>query len=215
MHCPLCQHSANFFHQDKNREYFRCANCLLVFVPSAFHLSSDDEKAVYDQHENNPNDLRYLRFLNRLAAPLLEHLNSKTKQPLSGLDFGCGPGPGLATLMNAAGHRMSIFDIFYAPQPEVLETAYDFVTCTEVVEHFNNPSRELNTLFGLLKEGATLGIMTKLVINQQKFAGWHYKNDPTHISFFSVETFEYLAERFDCKLIYQHQDVIMLQKNRS
>ena len=31
--CPLCQsHSADTFHQDKRRVYFRCQECALVFA---------------------------------------------------------------------------------------------------------------------------------------------------------------------------------------
>lgn len=212
MRCPLCHHSSSFFHQDKKREYFQCSHCKLVFVPEALHLSVDDEKAIYDQHENSPHDLFYLRFLNRLAAPLLQHLNTQSKQTLSGLDFGCGPGPALATMLTAAGHHMDVYDIFYSPHKERLNTRYDFVTCTEVVEHFNQPEQALDILFSLLKPKATLGIMTKLVINQERFANWHYKNDLTHVSFYSVETFEYLAKKYNCVLIYQEQDVMLLVK---
>lgn len=213
MHCPLCQSSSHFFHQDKTREYHRCSHCKLVFVPKPFHLTADDEKAIYDQHENNPNDLHYLRFLNRLAAPLLHHLNNQNHLPQIGLDFGCGPGPGLATLLSSAGHHLSIYDIFYAPYSERLATTYDFVTCTEVVEHLNDPATTLALLFGLLKSGAILGVMTKRVINQERFANWHYKNDPTHVIFFCEDTFAYLAKQYRCDVIYQEGDVVLFKKH--
>lgn len=212
MHCPLCQHSSSFFYQDKQREYYRCTNCQLVFVPKHFHLSASSEKATYDKHENNSGDLHYLQFLNRLAAPLLKHLNKKAHQSLSGLDFGCGPGPGLATMLQSAGHSMSVFDLFYANNPETLARTYDFVTCTEVIEHFNNPAQDVRTLFEAVKQKGALGIMTKLVISKERFANWHYKNDPTHVSFFCKETFEYLCEQYQYTLIYQQQDAIILNK---
>lgn len=212
MHCPLCQYSSSFFYQDKQREYYRCTNCQLVFVPKQFHLSASSEKAIYDKHENNSGDLHYLRFLNRLAAPLLDHLNKKARLSLNGLDYGCGPGPGLATMLQSAGHCMSVFDLFYANESATLTHTYDFVTCTEVIEHFNNPAQDLRTLFERVKPKGTLGIMTKLFTSKEKFANWHYKNDPTHVSFFCKETFEYLCEQYQCKIVYQKQDVIILDK---
>jgi hypothetical protein len=31
------------------------------------------------------------------------------------------------------------------------------------------------------------------VIDAQRFAHWHYKNDLTHVCFYSAETFDYIA----------------------
>ena len=88
--CPLChQPHTNHYHQDKKRDYWQCQTCDLVFVDKSQQLNHDDEKAVYQQHENNPQDQGYRHFLNRMAQPILDRV-----QPAShGLDFGCGPGP--------------------------------------------------------------------------------------------------------------------------
>ena len=120
-------------------------------------------------------------FLSRLALPLLDRL-----PPLSsGLDYGCGPGPLLAEILKQAGHGVELFDPFYADHPQHLQNRYDFITCTEVAEHFRRPGIEFERLFGLLKPSGRLGLMTKLVIDADAFAHWHYKNDQTHISFLS------------------------------
>jgi hypothetical protein len=54
--------------------------------------------------------------------------------------------------------------------------------------------------------------MTKQVIDRTSFASWHYKNDPTHISFFSQATFSYLAEVWGASPEYMGDDVIILRK---
>ena len=129
-----------------------------------------------------------------------------------GLDFGAGPGPTLSVIFEEAGHRMTIYDPFYAPDQAVFNHQYNFITATEVVEHLRDPQMELGRLWGCLKSGGTLGIMTKLALDIDAFARWHYKNDLTHICFFSRETFAWLAERWGINLVFIGKDVILFQK---
>ena len=166
------------------------------------------EKAEYDLHQNDPQDLGYRSFLNRLAQPLLERLNPKSQ----GLDFGSGPGPCLSLILEEQGHTVALYDLYYASHPELLESQYDFITATEVVEHLVQPLLELERLWSLLKPGGQLGIMTKLVASPEKFVNWHYKSDPTHISFFSVATFEYLGQRWGSAPEFIGADVILFEK---
>jgi SAM-dependent methyltransferase len=182
-----------------------------VFVPPHQQLSTQAEKAIYDYHQNQIDDAGYRRFLSRLAGPLLDRLPSHAR----GLDFGCGPGPLLAEMFSEQGHTMHTFDPFYANQPETLQSQYDFVTCTEVVEHFRRPQEEFQRLFGLLKPSGYLGVMTKLVIDTDAFSRWHYKNDPTHVSFFSEDTLQWLATTYQCRLEIISKDVIIFTDQAS
>ena len=109
---------------------------------------------------------------------------------------------------------MALYDVFYAPDAAALKENYDFVTATEVVEHLANPDRELARLWRLLNPGGWLGVMTKLVRDREAFARWHYKNDPTHISFFSVATWRWWSEQAGASLTFLGDDVILLQKPR-
>lgn len=209
--CPLCVWPDSiFFFKDKKRTYRRCHRCRLVFVPSPYWLSAEKEKAIYDLHKNDPEDQDYRRFLGRLSTPLLQKLYGQAQQ--KGLDFGCGPGPTMVKLIEEQGHTMDLYDPFYADNPSVFAKKYDFVTATEVVEHLREPNRQWTTLFSLLKPGAWLGIMTKLVTEKRAFSGWHYIRDPTHICFYSRSTLLYLAVRFDAELFFIENDVVLLQK---
>jgi hypothetical protein len=206
--CPLCQFSeTRLYYQDK-RDYHQCPSCSLVFVPPQYFLTSTEEKAVYDQHENTVDDPGYRKFLGRLFDPLSQRLYPQS----NGLDFGSGPGPALSVMFEEAGHRMQIYDPFYAPDVSVLELKYDFITATEVVEHLHHPGKELEMLWSCLKAGGNLGIMTKRVQGQQAFSSWHYKNDPTHVCFFSVKTFQWLADHWGAVLEIPENDVVVLQK---
>ena len=213
--CPLCgeTHIAPWW-QDKYREYLHCQNCQLVFVPKVWHLPPEDEKSCYDLHENTGDDPGYRRFLSRVAEPII----TRVQPPAKGLDFGCGPGPVLAEMLAEAGYSMKVFDLYYANNPDVLdkqktEGGYDFITCTEVVEHLGKPFIILQQLLDLLLPGGTLGIMTKLVRDQEAFKSWHYIRDRTHISFFSRETFIWFAQKTGCEIEFIGGDVILLRKS--
>lgn len=207
--CPLCASAeTTHFHRDTRRDYYRCTDCRLVFVPSAQRLAPEAEKAVYDQHRNSPDDIGYRQFLSRLYTPLRERLAPGA----CGLDFGAGPGPTLSVMFEEAGHPMAIYDPFYAPDPAVLERHYDFVTATEVAEHLFEPGPELERLASLLRPAGWLGLMTKRFTTLQAFTRWHYILDPTHVVFFSDATFEWLAHHLDMRLELPASDVALLQK---
>lgn len=207
--CPLCySQDCEDFHQDAHREYLRCGVCALVHVPARYHLAADEERAQYDLHCNDIDDAGYRSFLSRLATPLVDRVQIGSH----GLDFGCGPGPALASVLRKEGFKMELYDPFYYPDNSKLECQYDFITATEVVEHLANPGRELKSLWQLLPDGGLLGVMTKLVINRDRFATWHYIRDPTHICFFSKKTFQWLANQLNADTEYFSNDIILLRK---
>lgn len=206
--CPLCQASEGSpFYQD-SREYYRCSVCNLVFVLPFQFLSSKDEKAVYDHHENSPDDPGYRRFLSRLFEPMSQRLAPRSR----GLDFGSGPGPTLSVMFEEAGHSMEIYDPFYSPEIQPLQQQYDFITASEVVEHLHDPRREFERLWSCLKPTGLLGIMTKRVIDREAFASWHYKNDPTHVCFTSIETFDWLATHWNATFSVHGNDVVLFTR---
>jgi SAM-dependent methyltransferase len=207
------------------RTYFRCGTCDLIFTSVSQLLSPQDEKAEYDRHQNNPDDWGYRHFLGRLCDPLQNRIEDHSR----GLDFGSGPGPTLSVMLEEAGHSVALYDPFYAPDTAVLKQTYDFVTATEVVEHLHHPRRDLEQIWRCLKPGGWLGIMTKLAHSgdehgdetsapkisdphRDAFATWHYKDDLTHVCFFSRKTFLWLGQLWRCQLTFIGSDVILLQK---
>jgi 2-polyprenyl-3-methyl-5-hydroxy-6-metoxy-1,4-benzoquinol methylase len=212
--CPLCEsHEAQLFHQDDNkrsqRPYYRCDVCRLVFVPSKYFLSAEAEKAEYDLHQNQLADEGYLRFLNRFWGPVQGYLN----QPSHILEFGCGPGPALARMMEEVGHDVRLYDHFYYPNEDALAPeTYDAITSTEVFEHLHDPKHVLEQCLSWLKPNGYLGIMTKLVADQAAFARWHYKNDLTHVVFFSQDTFRWIARTYNLDVVFLDKDVVLLRK---
>ena len=209
MKCPLCHIWGGVdYYVDDSRKYRQCETCNLVYVPNRYYLSSKAEKAVYDLHQNSPDDPEYRRFLSRLFIPMMGRINPKSR----GLDFGSGPGPTLSVMFEEADHKMVIYDYYYAQNESVWDVQYDFITATEVLEHLHHPGKELSRLWACLKPGGVVGGMTKLVLERTVFVNWHYKNDQTHVSFFSRNTFEWLGEYWETRPVFIDKDVIFLRK---
>lgn len=207
--CPLCRSNDVRNHsRDRRRDYYRCQVCRLVFVPPRQFLSAEEEKKRYDLHRNSPDDPGYRRFLSRMFIPLQQWLAPGSH----GLDFGSGPEPTLSRMFEEAGHTMTLFDHFYEHAPAALEQQYDFITATEVVEHLHDPRKELDRLWACLKEGGWLGIMTGHIVEDEAFSQWHYKNDPTHVCFFSRQTSAWLALQWNAEMTFADGDVVFYRK---
>ncbi|WP_404409688.1 class I SAM-dependent methyltransferase [Pseudidiomarina marina] len=214
--CPLCADSATalLYTQQRGplaqREYYLCPTCALIHVPATFQLDSENEKRIYDLHRNNPNDVHYRQFLKRLFDPMCDRLPIGT----CGLDFGSGPGPTLSLMFDEVGRPCTTYDIYYEHKPERLKRTYDFVTCTEVIEHVAAPLHVFQQLLDCLQPGGYLGIMTQRWTSVDRFAGWGYRNDPTHIAFFHESTFQYLATKFALELTIYPRDVVIFRKSQ-
>jgi len=193
--CPLCLHHPN---PEKlvslGREFTRCDACRLTFVAS--DLSVAEERGRYDQHRNEVEDPAYRAFL----SPTAEAIVARVALPASGLDFGAGPGPALAKLLEERGYAMALYDLHFHPLPANLQTTYDFIVCTETAEHFRDPRAEFLRFKELLKPGGWLAIRTELFTGAKPFSQWHYPRDPTHISIFSEETLVWIAGWLALKL---------------
>lgn len=208
--CHLCQHQqTHVYYRDRQRAYLRCPNCGLVFVVRMDLLSPEEEKARYDLHQNSPDDVGFRQFLSDFMNPMIERIGPP---PLDGLDFGSGQSPVLAMMLEEQGYRMSLYDVYYAPQTDVLAREYDFVTCTETIEHFVEPLKEWSLLISLVKPGGWLGIMTQMVQGSQRFSDMHYITDRTHVSFFSRETFQFLAERDGLYIEFEGDNLIFFRR---
>lgn len=190
-------------------DYWRCDACRAIFMDEAQLPDREFERQRYQLHDNNPEDPGYRRFLNKLAAPLLERIPPNSE----GLDFGCGPGPALVMMLTEAGYSIRLYDPFFHPDQSALDRQHDFVTCTETVEHFHRPYDEFARLDSLLRPGGLLGIMTTFLTDESRFADWHYRRDPTHVVFYRAETFEKIAALFGWECEIPAKNIVFMQKN--
>jgi SAM-dependent methyltransferase len=191
--------------------YHACATCDFIQLDPAHLPAPAEEKARYDTHENRPDNAGYVAmlaaFLDRAVLPWRE---GKT----TALDFGCGPGPVLAGLLEQAGFAVDVYDPFYAPHRIYEGRTYDVVTGTEVVEHLHAPGEVFDRLARLLAPGGILALTTRFHPGvPDAFLDWWYRRDPTHVAFYTPRTFRALAARLDLDLHWHDaRDTVVLRK---
>ncbi|WP_428024598.1 class I SAM-dependent methyltransferase [Arcobacter sp.] len=187
--CPLCSSFSKLFY--KNTHY-KCECCTGVFKAKEFHLIGEDEKNIYEKHKNNSSDIRYQNFLSPITNSVL---NDKPKSSI-GLDFGCGKDSAIIKVLSDNGYKIYGYDLFYLDDKSLLEKKYDYITSSEVIEHFQEPNKEFTLFKSLLKDNGSLYLMTDIYDESIDFDKWYYKNDPTHIFMYQRKTFEWIKEEF-------------------
>ncbi len=206
--CPLCYYRISTLYSEVGRRrYWRCGRCALVFLEPAQLPAAAGELEYYLLHENDPNDSRYRAFL----APLTDAVLERLAPGAEGLDYGCGPGPAAAAVLREQGRPTLLYDPFFAPSPEPLRRSYDFILCSEVAEHFHQPAYDFEWFRWLLKPGGWLAVMTSLLDDGIDFANWHYRRDPTHVVFYSEQTFRWLAGHYRWAVQRPHPRVTLLR----
>ena len=210
MICNICRSdAASSFKTLDNKTYWSCKFCGCKYLDQSYFIDSVEEEQRYLEHNNDIKDKEYRAFLSRLADPLKE----KIPPGSNGLDFGCGTGPALADMLTQDGFKVALYDPFFFPDDGALSKQYDFITCTETVEHFYDPFKEFNTINDLLKPGGWLGVMTSFLTSDEMFENWYYRRDPTHVTFYCEKTFQVIASQRNWKCEIHSKDVVLLQKN--
>lgn len=208
--CPLCGAACGAAWRETTGSYRHCAQCDLVSRDPATWLDAAAERAYYGTHENRVDDPGYRRFLAQLAEPLMACLPHGAR----GLDYGCGTAPALAMMLGEAGFPTVGYDPFFVTDELVLAQRYDFVTCTEVLEHMHDPLRDLARIDAMLAQGGVLGLMTELRPPMADFSRWHYHRDPTHVGFHSGDSLRWAAGRFGWEPIRVGRRVSLWRKLR-
>lgn len=210
--CNICGGKTNhFYHPIMKNNYQRCETCQFISKAHTELITEEQERDIYSIHQNFIGDEKYeayfRKFLNKTLVPFL-------KPQMNGLDFGSGPEPVLATLLEREYNvTMDIYDLFYAPSRIYLGKQYDFIVCTEVLEHLQNPLEYFQLFKTLLNQEGILAMMTQFHNNQiEDFINWPYTRDRSHISFYTPKTFEVIAKQVGLELLlHDNQKCIVLK----
>lgn len=207
--CPLCRETSNDpAHVLGTRSYFQCRTCGLIFLIPSQRLSADQERARYEKHQNHGENLGYREFLSPLVEELVTRLNPGAK----GLDFGSGPGPVLPELFRIRGFQVQMYDPFFASHPHALECRYDFIACSETIEHIYDPSQIFVLFRQLLHEKGWLGIMTQCFDTWADFSVSAYQRDPTHVCIYSQRVLRWIGQNLGWEVQFPRANLALLKK---
>jgi len=203
--CPLCEDNASFFYEDTQR-YYKCKNCHGVFVNESQLPDEQSEKERYELHDDNAADVGYRKFV----SPITSNIEKDFTQKEEGLDFGAGTSQIITKVMQEKGYNIHSYDPYFHPNSKLLEKKYDYIASCEVIEHFYHPAKEFTLLKSLLKDHAKLYLMTDMYDESIDFSSWYYKNDPTHVFFYTKKTFEWIQERFGFSDLFIEKRLVIL-----
>ena len=201
MACILCGHETSRIIHPKRGVYHLCPNCELITEDPAFHPSEEEAFKEYSLHENSSSDPRYIAYFRNFLESAVFPFAPEGK---NALDFGSGPSPVLATLLqDSYGYQTDCYDLFFSPEKIYADKEYDLITCTEVAEHLSDPLSVFKLLASLLAPKGILSVMTLLHPNDEEhFISWYYIQEKSHTTFYSLKTLHRLASLTGLSLLY-------------
>ncbi len=208
--CIICK-SETYEIDDKQFQiiYHRCMKCGFIFQGSKYHVSFEQERKIYEYHNNSIDDQGYVGMFNKFIDSFESFVSGKDL-----LEFGSGPEPVFSEIMRRKGYLVTMFDLHYHNDESYLNKTYDVITSTEVFEHFKNPIEEMEKLVPLLRSGGVLAIMTNFPKDDNHFLDWWYRRDETHISFYTLESFEYIGKKYGLDIVHTNNKNYMIFMKR-
>ena len=191
--CTLCGSKTYFFNKINEIVYYACDHCGAVLIEPLCLLSPDNERERYLKHNNDVNDIRYQKFV----MPLVDEIKRNYSVKHYGLDFGAGTGPVITRLLRDSGYKIELYDPFFWNNVKSLKCKYDYIICCEAIEHFRNPGNEFKLLRSLMNKNGMLLCKTSLYNETLDFESWYYKNDPTHVVFYTEKTLGLIKAKYN------------------
>ena len=210
--CHICGSDTESFRDEKSGIlYYSCNSCEVIFKSLECYQSIAEQKERYDLHNNDENDEGYRAYFQRF----LDFVLPQVEDVKTALDFGCGRSTLLANILNSINVATDAYDPIYHSDIPYDSKKYDLILSTEVFEHLHDPKAVFDTLVGLLYPGGYLAIQTQFhPRNTEAFKSWYYHKDPTHIVFFTPQTFRQLAAMYGCTYVADNgKNMVLLKKS--
>jgi hypothetical protein len=148
----LCGEATRPFHTQVGRRlYHHCPSCGFILLDKAHRPTLEQQRERYRLHQNGPDHPGYVAMFREFLAKCVTPFAAPGCRAL---DLGCGPGPVLAGLLKEVGHPTEVYDPIFFPKKS--EGAFGLVTCTEVLEHLEDPVEALKPWVKRLERGGHL-----------------------------------------------------------
>ena len=211
MKCHICNRPTVMFTDPKNQMvYYKCNECEYIFKHPSVFPDFTVQKERYDLHQNDEAHEGYRAYFQRF----LDFILPVVRDPKNALDFGCGESTLLASMLEKEGINCDVYDPIYHPDGLSEDKKYDLIVSTEVFEHLSDPKEVFESLLARLNSGGYLAIQTEFHPSEiGAFNHWYYTQDPTHIVFFTVETFEVLCDLYKVRLVDDDaKNIVVIKK---
>ena len=198
--CKIClKDSKPIVDTKTSKIYHKCLECEYIYLDEKFYIDEEKEKLHYDKHHNNLDSLGYVKMFEDLVE---EFVKPYANDINNALDFGCGEGEVLPIVLERYKIKCDRYDLFYFPTKIYESKNYDLILSTEVIEHLKNPLAMLEEILKRIKQNGYLVLMTAFhPRNNEDFLKWWYIRDITHIGFFTIKTFEFLAKKYNLEIL--------------
>lgn len=217
MNCKICSaksenvFSAKILHK-YNIKYYHCSNCGFLQTEEPRWIEESYDSAIGIE------DTGLLRRNLTLAKTTSVIINFFFNNGVSFLDYAGGYGI-FVRLMRDIG-----FDFYWSdPYAQNLvargfdlkgDEKIELITAFECFEHFNNPITEIEKM---------LNISNNILLSTSVFSGkppqpdswWYYSlNSGQHISFYSVNTLKFIADKYKLYLNTDNKSLHLLSKKK-
>lgn len=219
MKCKCCN-SQNLNCLKIQKKYYFCNDCHSAFLNNDDFVSEQKEIERYSLHNNDLSDNGYKQYLEKFLSKIIEYAGNKGNF----LDYGSGPNPCLVELIKQNKdlyqfNDINGWDLYYTKDFIPNKQNYDIISCLEVAEHFKNPVNDLSNIYSLLRNQGKLVLQTQFLncdnFNDfsEFFRKWWYKEDCTHVMFYSKKGIELCATKIGFKVLPSNEkNIVILEK---
>lgn len=193
-------------------DYYQCPNCGFIQTEKPYWLEEAYKQSINDTDTGMLR--RNITMSNFTALLIIMYLNKNAKF----LDYAGGYGL-FVRMMRDKGfdfywhdlYTQNIFSIGFEYNQNV---KYEMVTSFESFEHFINPLEEFDKMTQL---SDNILISTTLIPNKKlKVSEWDYYGieHGQHISFYSLESLKFIAEKNNMNLYTNHKNIHLFTKRK-
>lgn len=209
MNCVLCQNNkVGDYLITRKSSFHTCQSCGVVFRNPNYYNTPEEERNRYLFHNQDSEDKGYRASV----QPLIDKVAKEQLTTSKGLDFGTGTSAIVANMLAEKGFHMQLWDPFFYPDTGVFKTTYHFITCSETIEHFHHPLAEFNKMYALLNPEGILYCKTELLTQTINFEKWYYKNDATHVVFYTEASLKWIQKTVGFRSLEIQKNIISFRK---
>ncbi|KAB8039449.1 methyltransferase domain-containing protein [Silvanigrella paludirubra] len=220
MKCKICFENASFFTTENimpqkfKAHYYLCHNCEYLFIDKPNWLEISYSEAITDS------DIGLVNRNARLSVITYAIIRLFFKQEKQFLDYAGGYGLFVRKMRNLGlnffwqdKYAKNLFAKTFSAEENNIKN-YGLITAFEVMEHLEDPIKELEKLFNLSNN---ILISTELLPEHKpKPNEWHYfaLEHGQHIGFFSRKTMEFIAHKYGFNYYTNESDIHLFTKKK-